>query len=143
VYHFGDGEWIDEPVETFPPSRRLKIPAGQTAFIVEIGSESQDGSFAQFRQLILDQAAPDLTTTDSGPSVRYTNRHGRTLEYHWDGDVRRLDGANWAFPSDMLFQSGFMDAAVNTGAISIIGNNASRLLDFNTLRIEETPVPSE
>ena len=139
IHYFDEGEWIDEPVETFPPSQRLKIPAGQTAFVVEIGRVDEDGSFETFRENILSLALPTITVTEIGPSIRYTNRHGVTLEYHWDGDIRRLNGTDWQFPTDRLFVSRFMDADVDTGVIGITGDTSTRILDFNNLTIEELP----
>jgi hypothetical protein len=139
VYPFDEGEWIDEPNENFPPAQRLILPAGQTGFVVEAGSVYFESSFDRFKEAILALERPIITPNETGPVVRYTDRHGNTLEYNWGFDSRSLNGNIWTFPSDMLYNSLMMESAVGSGIIEIHSAAITRTLDFNRLTVTEEP----
>jgi hypothetical protein len=82
---------------------------------------------------------PVFETTDKGPVVRYTNRHGREMIYKWDGDMRLMDDPVIPFPTDGLYAGLLMESRVGSGIIKIKGDEVSRILDFNELTIEEMP----
>jgi hypothetical protein len=137
VYQCKTGEWMKEPTETYPPARRIKVPAGQAAFVVEIGRKESDKSFKNFKEIISDLAAPIFTETDGGPSIVYTNRHGNELSYSWRNDTRFLDSCECKFPESKFFNSRFIQSDLKSRIIKIFGKDKMRTLDFNSLTIEE------
>jgi len=134
VYPCTEGDWMPEPNEDFPPAQRLRIPAGQTAIVVEVGSQRIDESFDKFVESIL-SLAPEFVESEDGPIVRYVNRHGNSLEYYWAEDRRVLDSEEWAFPADRLFNGPFIQAIVNDRVIRITDRETVRELDFKNLTI--------
>jgi photosystem II stability/assembly factor-like uncharacterized protein len=126
------GEWREHE-----DNWRYRVHAGQAAFIVETGRAADDGDFANFVDAVLDGPLPEFETTDSGPVVKYVNRHGRKLAYMWDGDMRLMDEPVVPFPDDKFFAGPLMESDIGSGIIKIKGNDSTRILDFNTLSIEE------
>ena len=126
------GEWIEHE-----DNWRYRVPAGQAAFIVETGRAADDGSFGDFVDAVLSGPLPLFEETETGPVVKYTNRHGRQLVYIWDGDMRLMDDPVAPFPADKLYAGPLMESDVGSGIIKIIGDDSTRILDFNTLTIEE------
>ncbi len=143
IYPCSEGEWVDEPNEGFPPAHRLQIPAGQTAFAVEIGRPATDGAFDEFMGAVIALQKPDLIQSPDGPVVNYTDRHGDRLSFIWSGERRLLNGQDWIFQSDRLFDGPFVQAAVNERIITIRGLSDIRTLDFNRLTITQVPIGQE
>ena len=137
VFPLTDGQWISEPNPDFPPAHRLIVPAGQTGFAVETGSIYFQETYDQFKTLVRAMGRPQLVEDAGGPTVRYTDHRGNTLEYHWADDRRVLNGSDWIFPSDMLYSSLMMHATVNARIIEIQSAQMTRTLDFNRLAITE------
>jgi len=137
VYVVTEGEWYDEPVENFPPASRFQIPAGQTAIITEVASESEGLSFSEFIVEISMLDEPEFEKNDEGPIVSYTNRHGDSLVYSWGDDTRKLNGEVWEYASDMLYGGPFVNSIVDSRIIEITAGGVKRTLDFNTVQINE------
>jgi len=135
VYVCTPGEWFDEPNEDFPPAQRMQIPAGQTAIICEVGSASEGTTFDEFLTEISSRHDPVFEQTDSGPIVIYANRHGDTMKFTWDGEIRSLNGAVWDYTKDKLYSGPFVNSDLNSRVLKITANGISRTLNFNNLSI--------
>ncbi len=144
VYPFGEGTWIFEPHEgNFPPAEYLQIPAGQTAFVVEIGRPDVDGSFEEFRDVILALDPPEFSETSDGPVISHINRHGTSMEYTWATDVRMLDYMPSDFPDMLLFNGPFIRASVGEPGFYMTNGEEFRLLDFSNLTIRQGEVTEQ
>jgi len=110
---------------------RYTVPAGQAAFIVEMGRRADDGDFEDFVNTVLLAPQPDFRQTKNGPEVRITNRHGRKMTYLWDGDMRLMDEPVTPFPADKLYSGPLMESDWGSGVVKIFGDEEIRILDFN------------
>jgi hypothetical protein len=126
------GEWREHE-----DNWRYRVQAGQAAFIVETGRAADDGDFSSFVDAVLGGPLPEFETTDAGPVVKYINRHGRKLAYLWDGDMRLMDEPVVPFPEDKFFAGPLIESDIGSGIIKIKGDDSTRILNFNTLSIEE------
>ena len=128
------GEWREHA-----DNWRYRVHAGQVAFIVETGRKADDGDYESFINAIFRVPMPTLKSTDTGPVVECTTRHGRNMIYRWDGDMRLMDDPVTPFPTDKLYAGPLMDSDVGSGIITIKGDKVDLILDFNKLTIEEMP----
>lgn len=140
IYLNGRWERFEEPNSDYPPADRIKIMEGQTAVIVEAGSEETDGSFEQFNDLIREKRAFDFSITDGSPKVIYENRHGNILEFDWRKKSGMVDNNLYWFPKHMLFNGPYMIGIVGERVIEIRDNDKCRILDFNNLTIKQISI---
>ncbi|MHC5080908.1 MAG: WD40/YVTN/BNR-like repeat-containing protein [Planctomycetota bacterium] len=129
VFSLGKGAW--EEAETH---HRLRIPAGKAAFVVEAGSEEEDGSFEDFVESVVGNGKPKMVLEEGGPAVEHTTRRGKAMRFSWAGS-RQFDGREVRPAEDALFQGPFTVSKTGSGSVILMHGDTRRTLDFNALRI--------
>jgi len=122
-------EWIEEEVNWRWRSRDLK-----NGVVVEIGTETTHGSFAEFKNR-LRQAKVAHDNFDETLTVQYTTQAGELMQFTYDGQ-RRLNGKPVDFKSYKLFNGPFLQSEVGSGVLKMTYKNHTRILDFNKVSIK-------
>ncbi len=123
-------EWIEEKVNWRWRSHDLKNGA-----VVEIGSATSDGSFAEFRERARSRR-PDFSDFDRNLTVEFRTSAGDLMKFTFDG-ARLVNGQSVDFKSYKLFNGPFIQAEVGTGVITMAGSGKIRILDFTVPSITE------
>jgi hypothetical protein len=124
-------EWIEEEVDW-----RWRSHDRNNGVIVEVGSGTRDGSYADFRGKIR-ATRIGVDSVDSGLKVEYRTRSGHLMQFTFGGP-RLLDGKAVDFRGYKLFDGPFIHADVGSGVITLKYGNRIRTLDFPAARITES-----
>jgi len=131
LYFVKPGEWTEETVNWRWRSRALN-----NGIIVEVGSESEDGSFQTFRTKVL-SARIDLKDFDRKNAIHYTNRHGIEMQFSFNGP-RVVNRREINLKDYQFFDGPFIQSKWGSGVITIRYKNHSRVLDFTRATIQES-----
>ena len=133
VFPLQRGEWMqlmeDERNYRFRSSFR------QNGYVVEVRSKTEAGSFAEFKKCCLAHT-PVFSPREGRVSVRYTSIDGDLLTFAFP-DQRVLNGRLVDLSNTKLFDSPFLQSAVNSGILTMSFGGHSRTLNFRTLTISE------
>ncbi|MDE3056495.1 MAG: hypothetical protein KGJ59_00875 [Bacteroidota bacterium] len=121
-------EWIEEPNDWRWRSYDVK-----NGVVVEVGRESEYGSFEAFRKTF-SAAAIDAKDFDKTLTVRYTTHMGDTMQFTYGG-ARILNGHTVDFSHYKLFDSPFLHSDIGSGVLTMTYKNMTRILDFNAVAI--------
>ncbi|MDZ7313006.1 MAG: hypothetical protein ONB45_17200 [candidate division KSB1 bacterium] len=123
-------EWIEEEVNWRWRSHDLK-----NGIVVEIGTETDYGSFAEFKKRF-QQTKIEYQDFDTNLTVKYTTQEGAVMQFTYGGP-RLLNGKPVDFASYKSFNGPFLQSEAGSGVVKMTYKNQTRILDFNRITIEE------
>jgi len=115
--------------------RRLFSPYLKNGMVVQVAARSEFGGLEAFRKAIL--ALPLEFKTEPTPSVTFRSLRGRQLEFTY-GQVPRVNGALLDYDHWPLFGGPFVEAAVDSGQLTLKYGTMRRTLDFRRLTVTDT-----
>ncbi len=119
--------------------KRLYSPHRQNGTIIQVASESEFGSWDEFKTKI--RALPLQITREPKPRVAFTTLRGKRVEFAYDAeprvDGRTIDRAKqWK-----LFEGPYLNADVGRQRLTMTHGRLRRILDFNTVTITNSVLP--
>lgn len=132
LYPLQPYQWIEEEINW-----RLRSYELNNGFIVEVGSEDEDGSFGEFQRSVRTRK-PSHEDFATSLTVRYTTRHGDSMHFTFGGD-RIVNGTSVDFKDFRFFNGPFVQSDLRSGIIRMQHKNRTRTLDFNKVTIVDTP----
>lgn len=123
-------EWIEEGINWRWRSHELK-----NGVVVEIGAETEYGSFAEFKKR-LRQARVEHRDFDANLTVKYRTQGGAVMRFT-HGGRRWLNGKPVDFASYKAFNGPFLRSESGSGVVEMTYKNRTRRLDFRKATIEE------
>lgn len=123
-------EWREEK-----ENWRLRSHQLQNGYVVEVGSQTELGSFAAFQEKLRAQR-PAAQLQPQKVAVDYTNLAGVKMTFAFP-DMRQLNGKPVDLTNYKLFEGPFLNAEIGSEKLTMTYKNKRRVLDFKTLKIEE------
>ena len=119
--------------------KRLYSPHRQNGTIIQVASESEFGSWDEFKTKI--RVLPLQITREPKPRVAFTTLRGKRVEFAYDAeprvDGRTIDRAKqWK-----LFEGPYLNADVGSQRLTMTHGRLRRILDFNTVTITNSVLP--
>jgi hypothetical protein len=105
--------------------------------VVEIGAETEYGSFAEFKQRF-QQAKVEHRGFDANLTVKHRTQAGAVMQFTYGGR-RLLDGKAMDFASYKAFDGPLLRSETGSGIVKMTHANRTRILDFNEGTIAEIP----
>jgi hypothetical protein len=123
-------EWIDESMNWRWRSHDLR-----NGIVVEVGRESEQGSFDAFKAAIRSRK-PVIDQSASRHAVLYVTLAGDRMQFTFGGK-RVLNGSDVDFSTYRLFNGPFVQGDVGAGVITLSYQGKRRILDFKNVTITE------
>jgi hypothetical protein len=115
--------------------RRLFSPYLKNGMVVQVAARSEFSDMAAFRKAIL--ALPMQFKLEPIPTVRFRSLRGKLLEFTY-GATPKVDGKALDYDHWPLFGGPFVEAAVDSEALTLKYGTMRRKLDFRTLTITDS-----
>ena len=115
--------------------RRLFSPYLKNGIVVQVAARSEFPDMEAFRRAIL--ALPLEFKLTPVPSVSFRSLRGKMLAFSY-GDTPRVDGAPLDYAHWPLFGGPFVEASVDSEALTLKYKNMRRTLDFRRLTITDS-----
>lgn len=115
--------------------RRLFSPYPRNGIVVQVAARSEYRDFEAFRNSIV--RLPLEFQLDPVPAVRFRSLRGKLMEFTY-GETPKLDGKQLDYAHWPLFGGPFVEAAVDSGQLTLKYGKSRRVLDFNKLTVADT-----
>ena len=128
-YPLADYNWREEDKIWRLHSTKLKNGA-----VIQAASSHEYVSFDAFKMAV--KALPLVTKTQPSPKVEFTSLRNEQLVFAYD-EIPRINGVSVDYEGWPLYEGPFINAAKNSKKIVLSYGTMRRVLDFNTLTIQD------